>query len=468
MADFVERQLDSAADQLRDTQIVGQLRELLSSQEWIPDGIRPHGRPPMTVLAVPTSLYERAEAWVSRHKILTGFVVLTTGVIVYRGYRKSAYVRKTRRARRARNGARLEVVVVAGSPNLPLTRSLTLDLERRGFIVYVACDTIDEEAAVQKLSRPDIKPLGIDITDPLKAGAAIEGLAQFLQASHAAVPGAKPHHLTLNSIVIIPSMNFQTSPIATISPSSFAHLFDTHLLNPILTIQAFLPLLTARLTPASDKSPPKVLVLTPSIISSISPPFHAPEATVCSALSAFTDVLAGELRPLSIPVTHVQLGTFDFAGFTGSPAAASRRSPGLLPAADAAETLAWHEPARHAYGRNFTHTSSSAISAGRIRGMGGGSLRDLHRSVFDVIDGSNTSSIVRVGLGADLYGFVGKFVPRSLVGWMMGMRRIDKLATWHASSHPSPRSGSENGDGDGSGYVSVYPEPVDSNVWKER
>lgn len=463
MADFIERQIDTAAGRLRDTQIAEQLRDLLSSQEWIPASIRPQGASPASALAAPISLYDRAEAWIARHKILTGIIVLTSGVIVYRSYKRSVYIRKTRRARRAKNGARLEVVVVAGSPNLPLTKTVSLDLERRGFIVYIACNTLEEEAVVQNLSRPDIRPLGIDITDPTKAGTAIEGFAQFLQASHAAVPGAKPHHLTLKSVILIPSMSYQTSPIATIPPSAFADLFDTHLLHPILTIQAFLPLLTARLNSASEKSPPKVIVLTPSIITSINPPFHAPEATICSALSAFTDVLAGELRPLSIPVTHIQLGTFDFTGFTGPASAALRRSPGLLPAADSAETLAWPEPARHAYGRNFINTSSSAIAAGRIRGMKGGSLKDLHRSIFDVIDGSNKSSVVRVGLGADLYGFVGKFVPRSLVQWMMGMRRIDELASYY----PTSRSGSENGDGYGSEFVSIHPGPGDPNVWKE-
>lgn len=194
---------------------------------------------------------------------------------------------------------------------------------------------------------------------------------------------------------------------------------------------------------------------------------------MCSALSAFTDVLAGELRPLSIPVTHVQLGTFDFSGFTGISPALLRRSaahqPGLLTAGESAETAAWPEPARRAYAQNFINTSGSAISGGRVRGMRGGSLRDLHRSVFDIIDGSNTSGVVRVGLGADLYGFVGKFVPRSLVAWMMGMRRVDELATWQTSQQPSSVSGSESesGDGCGSEFVSVRPEPVDSNVWKE-
>ncbi|CAN8100806.1 unnamed protein product [Discula destructiva] len=468
VAEYIERHFDSIAEQIRNTQVAGQVRDVLSSQEWIPDGFRPRPKPPATTLSVSTPLYERAESWVLRHNLLTAFLVLATGVVVYRGYRKSAYLRKTRRARRARNGARLELVVVAGSPTLPLTRSVALDLERRGFIVYIACNTIQDEALVQNLSRPDIRPLGIDITDPPKAGASIEGFAQYLQSPHAAVPGAKSHHLTLKAVVLIPSMSYQTSPIATIPPSSFADLFNTHLLHPILTIQAFLPLLTARLPSASEKPPPKVLVLTPSIITSINPPFHAPEATVCSALSAFTDVLAGELRPLSIPVTHLQLGTFDFAGFTGIAPALLKRSPALhLPAADAAETLAWPEPARQAYARNFISTSSSAMSAGRVRGMRGASLRDLHRSVFDVIDGSNTSGVVRVGLGADLYGFVGKYVPRSLVAWMMGMRRVDELSTWQTSGHPSPRSGSESGDGYGSEYVSVQSEPADANVWKE-
>lgn len=282
------------------------------------------------------------------------------------------------------------------------------------------------------------------------------------------MPGAKPYYLTLKSIILIPSLSYHTSPIATIPPSSFADLFNAHLLHPILTIQAFLPLLTARLTSASEKSPPKVLVFTPSIISSINPPFHAPEATVCSALSAFTNVLAGELRPMSIPVTHVQLGTFDFAGFT--PAAlrlSSAVQPGLLPAPGSTETLTWPEPARRAYGRDFVSTSSSAISSGRIRGMRGSSLRELHNSVFDILDGSITSGVVRVGLGAELYGLVGRFMPRSLVGWIMGMRRVDELSSWQSSYHPSPRSGSESGDLSGSDYISVLPGHADANVWKE-
>ena len=105
------------------------------------------------------------QRWVVRHKIVTGIVVVSIGYVSYRIVAKGRLLRKTRRAKRARNGGRLEVVVVAGSPTLPLTKSLSLDLERRGFIVYVVCSTMDDELIVQNFSRPDIKPLNIDITD---------------------------------------------------------------------------------------------------------------------------------------------------------------------------------------------------------------------------------------------------------------------------------------------------------------
>ncbi|KAI0399855.1 DUF1776-domain-containing protein [Xylaria palmicola] len=448
VAKYVDKAVDKAAEGVRDT---------LASATWIPDYARPRAPSPPPVAIVSTSTWERAQDWVARHKLASGLFVCVVGYVTYRTVRHSRLLRKTRRAKRAKNGGRLEVVVIAGSPSLPLTRSLSLDLEKRGFIVYIVCSTIEDEVMVHNLSRPDIRGLSIDITDPPSAGASIERFAAYLQTPHAAVPRAKPSYLTLTSVILIPSLHYQTSPIATIPPSNFADLFNTHLLQPILTIQAFLPLLTSRLTPppsaqsgSGEKAAattPKVLVFTPSIISSINPPFHAPEATVCSALAAFTEVLTAELRPLRIPVTHLQLGTFDFTGFVP---ARGPHGPGLLP--PSAETRQWPEAARFAYARNFEAQSVSAISAGRIRGLRGSSLRDLHRAVFDVLDGSEAADVVRVGLGAGLYGLVGRWAPRGLVAWMMGVRRVHELSTWEGSASSaysgsgSEKSGSEGGE----------------------
>lgn len=99
------------------------------------------------------------------HKFLSTVIVVVIGGVAYHVIKKNTSRRKKRRAKRAGTGARLEVVVIAGSPSEPITRSVSLDLERRGFIVYVVCNTIEEEVLVQNESRPDIKPLMIDIVD---------------------------------------------------------------------------------------------------------------------------------------------------------------------------------------------------------------------------------------------------------------------------------------------------------------
>jgi hypothetical protein len=131
----------------------------------VPDQIRPRAPPPPTIITVPASALERVQNWISRNKILVGFIVVTTGVVAYRSYRSTARWRKTRRARRSRSGGRMDVVVIAGSPALPLTRSLSLDLERKGFVVFIVANSHEDEMMVQNLSRPDIRPLSIDITD---------------------------------------------------------------------------------------------------------------------------------------------------------------------------------------------------------------------------------------------------------------------------------------------------------------
>ncbi|KAG6060734.1 hypothetical protein E4U32_003315 [Claviceps aff. humidiphila group G2b] len=456
VADYIDRNVERAA---------GLVRETLSQVQWLPEYVKPSPPAPPAVAMV-TSRLERAQEWVDRHRILTGIMVVTCGAVMFKGYQTSRSLRKKRRAKRARNGGRTEVVVIAGSPTLPLTKSLSLDMERRGFIVYIVCNAPEEQDLVHALSRADIRPLNLDTTDPPQAGAAIERFACYLQSPQAPGPHIKPNQLTLKSVILIPSLHYQTSPIATIPPSSFANLFNTHLLQPILTIQAFLPLLTSRLQPMGEKwVPPKVLVFTPSIISSINPPFHAPEATVCSALSAFTDVLTAELRPLDIPVTHMQLGTFDFSGFAPARSAASRQ--GLLAAGNPQEPLVWPNGARHVYGRNFLAQTSSAISGGRISGLKGSSLRRLHNAVFDVMDGTITADSVRVGLGSSVYGFVGRWAPRSLISWMMGIRRVDELSMWKTSSY----EGSDREESDDAEEVATTSShefvavPSDSNVW---
>jgi hypothetical protein len=160
VADYVDRHLNHVSNVLRET---------LSSSPWIPESARPRPPPPpprsfVQKVVSPGTLYQRLHGWVSEHKIVTGVLVIAFGGVTYHLIRRRSS-RKKRRARRAGNGARLEVVVIAGSPSEPITRSISLDLERRGFIVYIVCNTIEEEIQVQSESRPDIKPLMIDIVN---------------------------------------------------------------------------------------------------------------------------------------------------------------------------------------------------------------------------------------------------------------------------------------------------------------
>lgn len=105
--------------------------------------------------------------------------------------------------------------------------------------------------------------------------------------------------------------------------------------------------------------------------------------------------------------------------------------------------------------------------------MRGSSLKNLHDAVFDVIDGTITASTVRVGLGASVYGFVGRWVPKSMVCFIMGIRKVDELATWQGSAHGSPRGGSHDGEDEdkmagSESFISVAPLEgvVGENVWK--
>jgi hypothetical protein len=143
------------------------VRDLLSSSPWIPDSVRPTPHPVFVAASVPpATVLEKMQDWVLRHKLITGVAVIATGTISYRMYRNNQSRHKTRRARRSkRNGGRMDVLVIAGSPALPLTRSLALDMERKGFIVFVICNSVEDEHLLQHLSRPDIRPLSIDVTD---------------------------------------------------------------------------------------------------------------------------------------------------------------------------------------------------------------------------------------------------------------------------------------------------------------
>ena len=55
--------------------------------------------------------------------------------------------------------------VVAGAANSPIPRSVILDLERRGFIVYVVASSRAEEQVIKNEAKAEVLALHLDVTN---------------------------------------------------------------------------------------------------------------------------------------------------------------------------------------------------------------------------------------------------------------------------------------------------------------
>ncbi len=56
----------------------------------------------------------------------------------------------------------------------------------------------------------------------------------------------------------------------------------------------------------------------------------------------------------------------------------------------------------------------------------GQSLRELHNGVFDaIVRGRGRNGTIFIGRGARSYDLIGKWVPDSIVGWMMGAAKTN-------------------------------------------
>ena len=124
-----------------------------------------------------------------------------------------------------------------------------------------------------------------------------------------------------------------------------------------------------------------------------------------------------------------------------------------------AETLKWDESARQAYGRNFVTLSTGVkICGGNGDRLGigkGSSLRELNNAVFDAMV-RGKGGVIRVGMGSRVYGFVGRWVPRGLVGWMMGVRQVQTPAGEFGRGSDVGGSRSTSPESSASGFGNVH------------
>ncbi|KAI4091114.1 MAG: hypothetical protein LQ344_004342 [Seirophora lacunosa] len=400
----VESTVESEVERIADSidavtdRISASLRSALGESTWFPQSKPIPPPPPPAALAPSAGYLEASRDWISRHRAITAAAVCFLGTGAFLIWRQRRANRAKRRAKRAKNGQRTEIVVLAGPPSAPLTRSLSLDLERRGFVVYIPVNSLWEERLVQAESKPDIHPLNLDVTSPSSISSTIRKFTSLLDPSN-----APRYPLRLASFILLPQ---NPSPpisqsILNLSTDSWSDALTTHLLSPFTLIQAFLPLLS------SHKA--SILFLTPINTPSLSPPEHALENVVAGGLDAYISTLRRETASSSLTnIVRFKLGAFDDA----SDRDAFKMALALRPE------------------NNDSSNGTMSPSAAERKGTRGTPLRDLHLEVFDAIVGKRKGNVY-VGRGARMYDALGKAMPDGLVGWMLGLhtRKGDAQAT---------------------------------------
>ncbi|WPH02665.1 Hypothetical protein R9X50_00553100 [Acrodontium crateriforme] len=368
--DYARRQFNEIADDVERhfEQVAGQLKQFVPNQlRTVPT---PKRLPPPTTL-------ELAQRWISRHKALTYALVafVVTGSVGAIVFAKSREHKKKRRARRSASGARTDVVVVAGAVANPLTSALYLDLERRGFVVYVVANTSEDEHFIRAQSRVDLLPLHIDPVDPFHAQDQINRFTALLDREHQAFDRAEPHRLNFVGFIIAPDTQTTPARVDSISSEEWSNALNAKVLNTIATTQLFLPSIIEHKA--------KILLLTPAVTPALRLPRHAVESTVYGALKGFTSSLAAELQTEGITVSHFKLGHIDVPSIT-----AKQRREGITTP-------------------RFKPTP----------------LRQLHDSVFDAMVSKNPRATWHVGRGSLAYDIIGSWLPQTAIGWMMGAGR---------------------------------------------
>lgn len=341
--------------------------------------------------------------------------------------------------------------MLSGYPHEQTTSLLALDLERRGFIVFIIVHTPEEESSVLRgvgEGRPDIRPLMLDLASP---DAQMERFTSWLLSPQSAFEGAGKggrFHLSLVGLVVIPALtSYQAGPVEILDGGIWSDTININLLQPVIVARNFLRPLSL------FKS--RLVVLQSVIVPSLAPPFCALETVVGRGIEGWVEVLEREVSPFGVGVALVKVGnvegimgvaqqqqqssSFPVGGASSTGSSRSRTpSPNSIPInlGARADVLTWPAPLRQSYGRQYIaslshHPSSAGPARGSTVGVKGASIRELHITVFDALgagippgqEKGKGRFLYRVGTGSRLYEFIGEWVPRGLVGWMLGVGR---------------------------------------------
>ncbi|EPS38808.1 hypothetical protein H072_7424 [Dactylellina haptotyla CBS 200.50] len=436
MMDQADKHFDSIASSIRDK---------AQDTSWIPQF--PRKLPPPPPPPAPAVAAHGAKGagvvwgWLKDHKWLVATLAIAAvggGVYVVKRKRQKG---RRRKALKAGNGARKEVVVIHGQPHDPLVKSTAHDLERRGFIVYIAVSSHEDEQVVLSEGKADIKPLQIDILDTLSARSSIARFMAYLRSPAVPFHGAPPHHLKFTALILILDSNFPSGPIETIPLDHWSDTFNTKLIQTLAITQLFLPIVT------EFKS--RLLFVTPSIPYSLRLPFHAPEVAAVGALEGVIGCLRREVGSAGVQVVWIKTGALEVGGSAGKGSSSN---------ATRADVLSWSPAVRSVYARGYVN----AKAVGDVRGT---SLKEVNMAIVAGMLDRRVRKVVRVGGGSVAYDVMGRWVPEGVVGWMLGLRGGRRVTeNMRGITPPGSRGSSSGGDGRELLEGSVEWERVDKAV----
>lgn len=140
---------------------------------------KPRAPPP-----VPAPFYSRAASWAREHRWLVLAVGTVTGAVAVRlvTLKMRQHTARRRRAPRAANGARREAVLMVGATADAIGKSLTLDLERRGYgmltqsywpltfeVLFCVVSNSHEHDVLEQEGRNHLHVLNLDAQNVRKA-----------------------------------------------------------------------------------------------------------------------------------------------------------------------------------------------------------------------------------------------------------------------------------------------------------
>lgn len=283
------------------------------------------------------------------------------------------------------------VLIMTNFTTNAIAKVVALDLERRGFIVFCACQTLSDKLAIENEGRADIRPLLIQKGE--SPYAAIEKFGNYLNVPAPAYHGG--HTLHFAGLILAPPAPLPTGPLEIIDKDQVVHAVDTGLLWPTSVVQYFLPLLREHAG--------RTIFLNDWIIPSLHTPFYAPAVLTSHAIQALSQTMSREVP--SLFTVHLRLGTFDLAHHF--PARNGTR----------ADVLGWSPAVRAAYSSSYKNCTGRPMNA-RIRGS---PLKELHHAVFDALTDARPRRQVSVGAGVSMYHWCAQLMPESALRYLLGI-----------------------------------------------